>query len=243
MSLKQSPAFVAFTFAALLGVAAESHAQVKKIHVDFTKKSIDTGVKLDAGDIVEVTEISGTVQHNRGGKGHGPEGSTEKLSPTYHLYANAQPGTLLAYVGDAKSHYQVRKSIFAEAKSAGNLYFAINDAKDHYNDNAGGFDVTYRVIKKAMVRSPQAPAATTKAGAKPVVKLNIQWVNKTGGPITVNWINFAGNEEKSDRTIAPNEVYGGSTFVGHLFRVRDAKGTQIGLITVEPTSEKVDILK
>jgi hypothetical protein len=239
MSDKSSTALVALAFAVLLGNASESAAQATKIRVDFTKKSIDTGVKLDPGDIVEVTEISGTVQHNRGGKGHGPEGSTEKLSPSYHLYANAQPGTLLAYVGDAKNHYQVRKSIFAEAKSAGNLFFAINDAKDHYHDNAGGFDVSYRVIKKAMVRSPSAPAAAKK----PAAKLDIQWVNKTGGPITVNWIDTSGTEKKSAETIAPNKIFAGSTYVGHLFRVRDAKGAQIGLITVEPTSSKVDILK
>ena len=68
-------------------------------------------------------------------------------------------------------------------------------------------------------------------------------VNKTAGHITVNWIDFVGKEQPSDRRIEPNKVFDGETAVGHIFRVRDSKGAEIGLIEVEATSEKVNIEK
>ena len=236
MSTKQFPALVAFTLVMLLGVAADSGAQVRTIKVDATKKSVDTGVKLDVGDRVEVTAVSGQVYMNRPPK---PENATTfegwtQFKPGEHtcVFANATPSSLVGYIGDPKSYYQVRKSIYVEAKAAGNLFFAVNDQPLSYGDNSGEFVVSYKIIKKELIRSRDLGG-----------KLRFAWVNKTDGPITVNWIDQAGKEEKAKLTIAPSKVFDGDTYVGHIFRVRDTKGAEIGLIEVEATSEKVDIKK
>ena len=51
-------------------------------------------------------------------------------------------------------------------------------------------------------------------------------------------------QEQPPKTVQPNDTYGGTTYIGHMFRIRDEKTKEeIGFIDVEPSSAKVDILK
>ena len=73
-------------------------------------------------------------------------------------------------------------------------------------------------------------------------KVAIKWVNKTKKPIRVNWIRFDCTEESNNRLIAPDAIYDGDTFVGHVFRVRE-EGTKknLGLIYVTTNNAGLDI--
>jgi hypothetical protein len=231
MFTKKIFSFFVIALFSFICAASEINAQeTKTIKVDAKMKSVDTEVKLEPGDIVEVTDVKGTPQFNES-KGFDYNGNpTNPVTPTYE-YNKAGTYSLVAFVGNKNNHYQVRKSIFATAPVSGNLFFAYNDESHRYSDNKGAFDVTYRIIKKAKICS-------TDSGAR----LDFAWINKTGAPITISWINFECVEQPPE-TFQPNEVYRGNTGVGHLFRVRDAKSkAEIGLITVEATSKNVDIL-
>lgn len=241
MRANEKKMFRIFVITLLTSICAlkEINAQdTRTITIDPKKKVVDTGVKLEVGDIVEVSNVTGSVWVN--GPGGGGGGVSFTGSPNIpnipghqnsYQFSKATPHSLVAYVGNIKNHYQVRKSIFHTAPVAGNLFFAFNDNMDFYGDNTGAFTATYRVIKKTKI-------CTTNSGPE----LNFSWINKTGAPITISWINDKCVEE-SPKTVQPNESYGGKTYIGHIFRIRDAKSNQeIGLITVENTSAKVDIL-
>lgn len=210
----------------------------KTIKIDPLKKSIDTGVKMELGDIVEVIEVKGQIWVN--GPGGGGGGKSLTGSPgtpnipghqNSYQYSKATPHSLVAYVGNPGNHYQVRKSIFQAASNAGNLFFGFNDNADNYGDNKGGWDVTYRIVKKAKI-------CTFNSGPQ----LTINWTNKSGADVTVNWINDKCVENQPGQLLKSNDSFGLKTSVGHIFRIRDAKTKEeIGLITVEATSTQVDI--
>lgn len=226
-TLVAAPVFVA---SLILPVQAR---EPMKVAVDSRQKAVDTHVKIEKGDIIEVIDITGSIAVSKNAPGVSYAGNQNiKPSTDYYAFAKATPHSLVAYVGSPGHHYQVRKNIFTEAVASGNLFFAFNDGSQHYHDNSGEFQVTYRVIKKEKICSPSSNA-----------KLNIAWTNKTGVPVRVNWINHACVEEPSARLIAPDAAFTGQTYVGHLFKVRDEKGTDHGLITVETTSTKVNIVK
>lgn len=238
MFMKKGTRSFLFTLLAVAAMGSQSNAQeAMTIKIDPLKKSIDAGIKMEPGDIIEVMDVKGQIWAS--GPGGGGGGKTFTGSPNIpntpgyansYQYAKATPHSLVAYVGNPSNHFQIRKSIFQAAPIAGNLFFAFNDNAPHYGDNKGEWLVTYRIIKKAKICSSESGA-----------RLNFEWVNKTGAPITISWINFQCKEE-TPKPVKPNEAYSGNTAVGHVFRIRDAKNNEIGLVTVEPTSAKVDIL-
>ena len=229
-----------FVFVVLISVGSQITAQeVKTIKIDPTKNSIDTGVRLQPGDMVEVTQVTGKIWVS--GPGNGPGGVDYTGSPNIpnipgaansYQYSKATPHSLVAYVGNMNNHYQVRKSILQTATVAGNLFLGFNDNMTMYGDNKGGWDVTYKIIRKAEV-------CNYKSGPQ----LKFTWTNKTGAPITVSWVNFKCQDDPP-KTVQPNATYDGLTYIGHMFRIRDERTKEeIGFITVEQTSAKVDILK
>ncbi len=52
-------------------------------------------------------------------------------------------------------------------------------------------------------------------------EVEIKVINKTGKPMTVNWVDFECKEEKLDQQIAPDETFAGLSGNGHVFRVRE----------------------
>ena len=75
-------------------------------------------------------------------------------------------------------------------------------------------------------------------------KLPIKWINKTGKPIRVNWINLKCEEETSDRLIQPGGIFDGISYTGHIFRVRDEDSKDnLGLIVVKPAISNFNIVK
>lgn len=240
ITLKKNAAAFAFVFAAVTLTGSQSDAQeVKTVKIDPTKESIDTGVLLQPGDLVQVTQVTG--KNSFSGPGTGPGGVDYLGSPgtpnipglqNSYRYSKATPHSLVAYVGNANNHYQVRMNILQTAPAAGNLFFGLNDNMTMYGDNKGGLEVTYKVIRKA-------EACNYKSGPQ----LDFTWTNKTGAPITVSWVNGSCQEE-APKTVQPNDTYGGKTYLGHLFRIRDEKTkAEIGTITIEQASAKMDILK
>ena len=226
-------AFLCFTYA-----ASEINAQeMKTIKVDPKLKMVDTGVKINKGDIVEVTDVTGKVKLSGPADGKGGitfEGNKNtKKSTSYFEFANAAEHSLVMWIGDKGRHFQARKLIATEADTSGNLYFALNDGTRHYGDNSGEFNIKYKVIRKDELCSSRTSE-----------KVNIKWTNKTGVPVRVNWFNFKCQEEPSDRLIQPGGVFDGISYKGHIFRVReDATKNDLGLIVVEPAKATFDIYK
>ena len=240
ITIRKNVRLFIFAFVALISVGSQIIAQeVKTIKIDPLKKSIDTGVTLQPGDMVEVQQVTGQVWYS--GTGKGPGGVEYTGSPNVpnipgdansYQFSKATPHSLVAFVGNINNHYQIRKSILQKAPVAGNLFFAVNDNMQWYGDNKGGLDVTYKIVRKAEV-------CNYKTGAE----LSFAWTNKTGAPITVSWLNGKCIDEPP-KTVQPNAAYSGTTYIGHMFRIRDEKTKEeIGFITVEKSSEKVDILK
>lgn len=236
MMSRKNFTLITTTLVVLFSASAMQAQSLQTIKIDPTKASVDTGVQMEPGDIVEVVDVKGSVWVSGPGGGGGgvtyQGNQNTKPSTSYYEYAKATPHSLVAFIGNKGNHYQVRRNIFTEAGTSGNLFFAFNDGSQHYKDNSGAFDVTYRVIKKAKVCSPSTGD-----------QLPIEWTNKTGIPVRVNWINYDCQEETSDRVIQPDGVFSGLTYVGHLFRVRDEKGADLGVITVDKSSSNINIVK
>lgn len=209
--------------------------ETKTIEVDGTVKFVDTGVKLNKGDVVQVTNVTGDIKVNTAATtGKNYEGNKNTVtSSDYFEYRNAGEHALVMWVGDKSKHKQVRKHIAEDVATDGNLFFAFNDGKNYYGDNSGKFTVTYKIIRKDKVCSPPTNQ-----------KVNIAWKNETGKTLRINWINFDCTEEKNNREIKPGEVYDGYSFVGHLFRVRDFTSNEdYGFITVDNSNAKMSIVK
>ncbi len=238
MYTKKIFALLVITLVVFISAASEIKAQeIKTLKVDPKLKMVDTGVKINVGDIVEVTAVTGKIKlsgpaDGKGGITHEGNKNTTK-STSYFEFANAAEHSLVMWIGNKGNHFQVRKLIATEANTSGNLFFALNDGTNHYGDNSGEFNVTYKIIRKDNLCSSRTDE-----------KVNIKWVNKTGVPIRVNWFNFDCQEEPSDRLIQPGAVFDGYSFKGHIFRVRDDKTKiDLGLIVVEPAKAAFDIYK
>ena len=231
-------ALLVITLVAFISIASEIEAQeIKTLKVDPKLKMVDTGVKINKGDIVEVTDVTGKVKLSGPADGRGGitfEGNKNtKKSTSYFEFANAAEHSLVMWIGDKGKHFQARKLIATEADTSGNLHFALNDGTRHYGDNSGEFNVTYKIIRKDNLCSQRTGE-----------KVNIKWTNKTGEPVRVNWYNFKCQEEPSDRLIQPGGVFDGISYKGHVFRVREDKTkNDLGLIVVEPAKSTFDIYK
>lgn len=235
MFTKKIISLLVFTFIIFISATTEINAQeTKSVDVDGKVKMVDTGVKIKKGDIVKITDVSGgiTVSGSDPTKSKTYEGNINTVkSSDYFEYANAAEHSLVMWIGDKNKHQQVRKNIATEAETGGNLFLAFNDGKRFYDDNTGKFTVTFKVVSGDKVCSPPTSE-----------KVNIKWINKTGKPIRVNWINFKCTEETSDRLIQPDGVFDGYSFVGHIFRVRDEDKNDIGVVTVEASSANINIV-
>ncbi|MBL7702100.1 MAG: hypothetical protein JNM14_07605 [Ferruginibacter sp.] len=79
--------------------------------------------------------------------------------------------------------------------------------------------------------------------------LHVEWINKTGRAIYVNWISYDGTEvfdeeRKQKQLIPPDGTYIDDTYIGHVFRVRNADtNEELGLITVDASKSEYDISK
>lgn len=238
MFTKKIVTLLVITLFAFISAASVIKAQeIKTLKVDPKLKMVDTGVKINPGDIVEVTDVTGKIKlsgpaDGRGGITHEGNKNTKK-STDYFEFANAAEHSLVMWIGNKGKHFQARKLIATEADTGGNLFFALNDGKNHYGDNSGEFNVTYKIIRKDNLCSQRTNE-----------KVNIKWINKTGIPIRVNWFNFKCQEEPSDRLIQPGGVFDGISYKGHIFRVReDGTKKDLGLIVVEPAKATFDIYK
>ncbi len=223
---------------ALISAASEIRAQeIKTLKVDPKLKMVDTGVRINLGDIVEVTGVTGTIKlsgpaNGKGGVTHAGNKNTTR-STDYFEFRNAAEHSLVMWIGNKGTHFQARTLIATEAKTSGNLFFALNDGTQHYGDNSGEFNVTYKVIRKEELCSSRTQE-----------KVNIKWTNKTGGPIRVHWYNFQCVEEATTKVVQPGAVFDGISYKGHIFRVREDKTTNdFGLIVVEPAKATFDIYK
>ncbi len=151
------------TLFAIMSATSEINAkETKTLQVDAKLKRVDTGFNIKKGDHVQVLSITGNIKIKHGGAGQTYEGNKNTVkSSNYFQFASAAGHSLVMWVGDTSNHRQVRKNIATEATTSGNLFFAINDGKDHYGDNSGEFVVTYKVIRKDKLCSPR----TNKKGS------------------------------------------------------------------------------
>jgi hypothetical protein len=228
---------VLMAFVCFATTASELRAQSHTVSVAAEKQSVDTGVVVEKGDFIEVVGISGSVfdtKPTEGAKGIGYHGK-ENTAPSNgnFLYPKMGQHSLLGFVKDGTNEFQVRTNVGVEALQSGNLFFAFNDWASHYHDNEGAFEVTFKVTKKEKVRSLPSEK-----------KVEIKWTNKSKAPVLINWINFEGVEEKSDRVIENDGLFDGISFVDHVFRVRDAKtNADLGLIFVKESNGNFEFVR
>lgn len=78
--------------------------------------------------------------------------------------------------------------------------------------------------------------------------INIEWVNKTDKSIYIHWIRYDGTErefengQEEELVIPPDGIYFETSYIGHVFRVRDAKTyADLGIITVDASKANYEI--
>jgi hypothetical protein len=128
--------------------ASEINAQ-KSFFVDGKQPSVDTGDRVNVGDLVEVIDISGEFKYSptltASYKG---DENVARASKDF-TYPNAAKLSLVGYIGDKKDHFQVEKNLGFVAGTSGNLFFGLNDTVGSFANNSGGYTVKYKITKNS----------------------------------------------------------------------------------------------
>lgn len=130
------------TSAETTGLNVKATVTVKNITVDAARQTVDTGLKVQPGDIIKVSAM-GIHQPGIGQTWTFAGDKTGKVSPN-HTFRNADPWSLVAWVGsetDKADYFQVSKNHTVKAERTGSLYLAVNDLINNYADNRGGINV------------------------------------------------------------------------------------------------------
>ncbi|NOT06490.1 MAG: hypothetical protein HOP27_18005 [Anaerolineales bacterium] len=114
--------------------------------IQFTVESTlawqDTGVKISAGDNVQIEYLSGSwTTWADGHPSVGPTGNINISDPKNpnHPLPSAYPGVLIGKIEKSDEIQEIGMGILFIAKSSGNLYLQIND--DNLSDNEGNIRV------------------------------------------------------------------------------------------------------
>ncbi|MBA2737642.1 MAG: transcriptional regulator [Pyrinomonadaceae bacterium] len=136
------------TVAQTTGIDVNAKITVKNITVDATQENVDTGIKVHPGDIIYVSS-DGEHQHGTG-QTWSYEGDKNAKVAANHTFQNADPWSLVGWIGseaDKNNYFQISKINSVTAENRGNLFFAVNDWKNHYANNRGGLVVTVTLIR------------------------------------------------------------------------------------------------
>ncbi len=97
----------------------------------------DTGVDIDAGDIVEVTSSGAIVHDTDDPVTVGPDGDPRTALRIYNILADVNHAALIGYIGDDPEPFLVGVSMRVATDRSGRLYLGINDAG--VSNNTGSF--------------------------------------------------------------------------------------------------------
>jgi hypothetical protein len=140
-------------FAAICSVSTinaqtvEAVITVKDITVDATSETVNTGIEVMPGDLIEFS-VEGATQHG-GNKNWTLEGDKDKGDANGQFaFKKANQFALVGWIGSKNNFFQVSKVGKYENGKAGTLFMAINDWPGaHYANNKGGLYVTVKVTR------------------------------------------------------------------------------------------------
>ena len=158
---------------------ATAKITVKNITVDVAQETVNTGIQVHPGDIIEVS-ADGEYQPGTD-QTWTYEGDKTAKAVANHTFQNADPWSLVGWVGtetDQNDYFQVSKSNAVTAERNGALYFAVNDWKNNYTDNSGELIVTVTLTRPVVIGSPQIKIGSI---------VNLQNRNPDGGGYLDAW--------------------------------------------------------
>lgn len=134
------------------GIFVKAKVTVKNISVDATRETLDTGIKVQPGDVIT---ISADGKHRYGTDEIWTyEGNKMAQISDAHAFQKADPWSLVGWVGnelDKTDYFQVSKASPFTANKSGFLYFAVNDWKNEYSNNRGGLNVTVMLTRASRI--------------------------------------------------------------------------------------------
>ncbi len=152
----------------------EAKIIVKHITVDAARETVDTGIQVQPGDIIDVS-ADGEYQPGTDQTWTYEGDKTAKVAAN-HTFQNADPWSLVGWIGtktDQNDYFQVSKSNAVTAERTGSLYFAVNDWKNNYADNRGEL-----IIAVTLTRSAVTGNSPIKIGS--IVNLQNRYPNEGG---------------------------------------------------------------
>ena len=103
-----------------------------------------------------------------------------------------------------------------------------------------------RIAEKKKTTDREAPAARHPSGLRSIPgtpATTIRFINNSGRPMDVNWINFKG-KEVGYLKLAPGQAFNQATGVSHSWVVRDVKTQRLmttAVATAEPTTVRITV--
>ncbi len=141
-------AFFAIAIFTVLAVSSEISAQqLTTFNVDAKIPMNTFGETINKGDMVYISDVSGTFTFARDGRAKPSITANEGFEgKTGGGQYNKLPGGGLAVGTSMNDYTQAKPGALFIAKEDGEVFFGINDTA--YQDNSGGYDVTYAIIRK-----------------------------------------------------------------------------------------------
>jgi len=152
---------------------------VKNITVDAARETVDTGIQVQPGDIIDIS-ADGEYQPETDQTWTYEGNKTAKVAAN-QTFQNADPWSLVGWVGtetDQNNYFQVSNSNAVTAQRNGSLYFAVNDRKNNYADNRGKLVVAVTLTRPAVIGNPQIKIGSV---------VNLQNRNPDGGGYLDAW--------------------------------------------------------
>ena len=125
------------------GLDVNTKITIENITVGADVESVNTGIKVLAGDIIDLS-VAGEYQQ---GKNQTLTFESDKNTDnsSEYIFEKAAPHSLVGWVGsktDRDNYFQVSSNDSVTAKKSGTLYFALNDQKNNFDKKSGEFIVT-----------------------------------------------------------------------------------------------------
>lgn len=136
------------TDAQTIGLNVKASVTVKNITVDATREAVDTGLKVQPGDVINISAM-GIHTHGTDETWTAEGDKATEASPEY-VFQNAAPWSLVVWIGtetDKTYYFQTSKNSTIKAERGGYLYLTINDRQPHYASNRGGLNVDVRLFR------------------------------------------------------------------------------------------------
>jgi DNA-binding winged helix-turn-helix (wHTH) protein len=134
------------------GLDTNAQIIIENITIDASQKNVDTGIKVQAGDIIDLSVV-GHYQ-NETGKVWTFEGDKNVDVSTDQTFPKSALWSLVGWIGtesDKDKYFQVSKTKTITADKSGTLYFALNDRKNNSENKSGELNVTVTLNRPIVI--------------------------------------------------------------------------------------------